>query len=90
MEGPDDPEGGLEIIGDMLRLYANERIHSQSLRCQACYAASHLLMMLEDVESATKWAKQAHQFGIKCRGRNHAETRALAANIKQLEKIEQD
>jgi len=87
MEGPDDPEGGLEIIGDMLRLYANEGIHSQSLKCQACYAASHLLMMLEDVESATKWAKEAHQFSIKCRGRNHAETRALAANIKQLEKI---
>jgi len=44
-------------------------------------------MMLEDVEGATKWAKEAHQFSIKCRGRNHAETRALAANIRHLEKV---
>jgi len=87
MEGPDDPEDGLAIIGDMLRLYGKEGIHSQSLKCQACYAASHLLMMLEDVEGATKWAKEAHQFSIKCRGRNHAETRALAANIRHLEKV---
>mmetsp|Transcript_1772 Transcript_1772/g.3343 ORF Transcript_1772/g.3343 Transcript_1772/m.3343 type:complete len:316 (+) Transcript_1772:213-1160(+) len=90
MEGPDEPEYGLEMIGDMLRLYAAEEIHLQSLKCQACNAASQLLMMLEDVESATKWANEAHKFSIRCRGRNHADTRALAADIKQLEKVPKD
>jgi len=86
-EGPDDPDDGLFIIGDMLRLYATEGIYPQSLKCQACEAASQLFMMLKDVESATKWAKEAHKFSTRCRGRNHAETRALAANVKQLERI---
>jgi len=85
MEGADDPERGLEMIRDLLRLYDAEGIHLQSLRRQACFNASQLFIMLGDVEGASRWAKQAYWFSVRCQGPNHAETRTLIRHIKELQ-----
>jgi len=84
-EGADDPEQGLETIGDLLRLYDAEGIHLQSLRRQAFFTASQLLMMLDDVEGARRCAKQAYWCSVRCQGPDHAQTRNLIGLIRELQ-----
>jgi len=90
MEGADDPERGLEMIRDLLLLYDAEGIHLQSLRRQVCFNASQLLMMLGDVEGASRWAKQAYWFSVRCQGPNHTETRTLVRHIRELQLYQRD
>mmetsp|Transcript_61898 Transcript_61898/g.200568 ORF Transcript_61898/g.200568 Transcript_61898/m.200568 type:complete len:226 (+) Transcript_61898:280-957(+) len=76
--GAADPEQGLLCARELLNLYDEEGLHTQSFRKRACFFMFQLSLLRRDLEEARHWAQRAWKYSELSFGADHSDTQLLS------------